>query len=376
MILQSRLLEKTVRIAPESNILFLNSAADPFVSFVMEQCATCTITLAEDNVTALQTALQSVGAQFIAPSHFAPNTIAPDHITSNTTHARVRHVPFHEYALSATPATMDVAVMNLLYQPGNAWMFYGLRLALYALKPGGKLYVVGAKDRGILTIAKRMDALFGNIETLEISKGFRVVCSHKHVGAQFIAPDTLASNTRDPNASEPGDLTLQVFAHGTLDEGTRLLLEALDEQHVRPDDEALDIGCGAGMIGLHIAKIASKGHVTMVDASLAAVAAAQQNVAESGLSNIRVLPSDGAQAVLSERFDLVVTNPPFHLGGMQTTAIAERFIREAAQVLRPHGRFYLVANRFLKYEPILRACFRDVREVGGDKRYKVLCGMP
>jgi 16S rRNA (guanine1207-N2)-methyltransferase len=381
MILQSRLLEKTVRIAPESNILFLNSAADPFVSFVMEQCGTCTITLAEDNVAALQTALQSVGAQFIAPSHFAPSHFASSHFVSNTTHTRVLHAPFHEYALREAPATMDVAVMNLLYQPSNAWMLYGLRLALYALKPGGKLYVVGAKDRGILTIAKRMQALFGNIETLEISKGFRVVCSHKHVGAQFItpnilAPDTLASNTRDPNASEPRDLTLQVFAHGTLDEGTRLLLEALDVQHVRPDDEALDIGCGAGIIGLHIAKIASEGHVTMVDASLAAVAVAKQNVTESGLSNIRVLPSDGAQAVLSERFDLVVTNPPFHLGGMQTTAIAERFIREAAQVLRPHGRFYLVANRFLKYEPILRACFRDVREIGGDKRYKVLCGMP
>jgi 16S rRNA (guanine1207-N2)-methyltransferase len=84
------------------------------------------------------------------------------------------------------------------------------------------------------------------------------------------------------------------------------------------------------------------------------------------------LASDGAQAVLQQRFDLVVTNPPFHAGGLQTTEIAQRFIREAAQVLKARGRFYLVANRFLKYEPALRAHFKKVEEVGGNTRYKVL----
>jgi 16S rRNA (guanine1207-N2)-methyltransferase len=110
----------------------------------------------------------------------------------------------------------------------------------------------------------------------------------------------------------------------------------------------------------------------MVDASLAAVDVARRRVEQSGLTNVQLLPSDGTRAVLSQRFDLVVTNPPFHQGGIQTTEIAERFIREAAQVLLPRGRFYLVANRFLKYEPTLRACFKTVEEVGGTTRYKVL----
>jgi len=162
---------------------------------------------------------------------------------------------------------------------------------------------------------------------------------------------------------------LRVFASNKLDEGTRLLLDALE---VQASDEALDIGCGAGLIGLHMARLASRGTVTMVDVSLAAVEATQHAITESGLTNVRVLPSDGAQAVLTQRFDLVATNPPFHQGGIQTGTIAERFIREAAQVLRSQGRFYLVANRFLKYEPILQACFQSVEEVGGDTRYKVL----
>ena len=165
------------------------------------------------------------------------------------------------------------------------------------------------------------------------------------------------------------DLSTHIFAASKLDEGTRLLLDVLE---VHPTDRALDIGCGAGFIGIHIAQRAHKGQVTMVDASLAAVAASQRAVNLSNLDNIRILSSNGVQAISNERFDLVVTNPPFHQGGIQTTSIAERFIHDAASVLQPGGRFYLVANRFLKYETTLQACFKNVQEVGGDSRYKVL----
>lgn len=76
------------------------------------------------------------------------------------------------------------------------------------------------------------------------------------------------------------------------------------------------------------------------------VAAAHRLLEQRGLTNAQVLASDGLQAVRDRRFDLVAMNPPFHLGGIQTTALAERFISEAAQALRPRRRFYLVANRF------------------------------
>ncbi len=343
MSLQSRLLTDTVRLAEHDHVLFLNSAADPFVSSAAQQLHTGTITLAEDNIASLHTAMYEL-------AHSSSGAVSH------------QHVAFHEYTSHEPAGTKDIAIMNILYQPGSTWIHYALRLAAYALKPGGRLYVLGAKDRGILSVAKRMQETFGNVATLAISKGQRVVCSRQsevtHLG-------TTNSSIDDPLAS----LLPLVFADSKLDEGTRLLIDALQ---VRPGDTALDIGCGAGFIGLHIARQATQGHVTMVDASLATVAVAQRRVAASDLTNITVLPSDGAQAVLQERFDLVVTNPPFHQGGIQTTAIAERFIREAAQVLRPHGRFYLVANRFLKYEPTLRAHFKELHEVGGNTRYKVL----
>jgi 16S rRNA (guanine1207-N2)-methyltransferase len=328
------LLCETVQYSLTDHVLILNSAADPFVRQLVERFASSSaggrVTLVEDNI--------ALAHELLSLANHVPT---------------VQHVAFHDYSVQAAPATIDVAVMNLLYQPNNSWMHYGLQTALDALKVGGRLYVVGAKDRGILTIAKRMEQLFGAVETLEISKGQRVLLARKSAATQTSVKGAV----------------LPVFADNKLDEGTRLLLDVLE---VHAADEALDIGCGAGLIGLHIARLASQGSVTMVDVSLAAVAASLLAVVESKLTNIRVVASDGAQAVLTQRFDLVVTNPPFHQGGIQTTAIAEHFIREAAQVLRPQGRFYLVANRFLKYEPVLRASFQHVEEVGGDTRYKVL----
>jgi 16S rRNA (guanine1207-N2)-methyltransferase len=243
--------------------------------------------------------------------------------------------------------------MNILYQPNNAWMLYGIQLAAYALKSGGRLYIEGAKDRGILSLGKRVQEIFGNLETLAISKGQRVICAIK----------------RKEQASAIAAPNLAAFAGGKMDEGTALLLEALD---VHVTDNALDLGCGNGFIGAFMAERASKGQVTLVDTSLTSVEAARRLLTERNLSNTRVLASDGVQAVRAQRFTLVATNPPFHQGGIQTTAVAERFIREAAQVLLPRGRFYLVANRFLKYEPICRACFSEVSEVAGNTRFKVL----
>ena len=385
--LHSSLLHETVQLAFDDRVLILNSAADPFVLEAAQLLTSGELILAEDNLASLEQFNKLVKAG-VTPQSPTNNLVGADLSRPSPiyrplereparTRLLIRHVPFHEYTLHDAPATIDVAILNLLYQPSNAWMLYGLQLATYALKPAGRLYVVGAKDRGILTIAKRMQSLFGNLETLIISKGHRVVCSHEepnspdlhsqNVGVPLAG--TLANATGATLAKPVPNLLPTTFAGDKMDEGTRLLIESLE---VHTTDIALDIGCGTGYIGMHIAHLARKGHVTMVDASLVAVDVAQNLIEQSGMTNVQVLASNGTQAVKAQRFDLVVTNPPFHLGGIQTIEIGERFIREAAQVLRPRGRFYLVANRFLKYESTLRACFHTVEEVGGNTRYKVL----
>lgn len=328
------LLTEAVESRPGEHVLIINSASDPCVPHLAQRAGIGELVLAEDSIAARTQAEAAL-------SELSKSGL------------RLRHVAFHEYTKKEAPAQMDSAVMNILYQPNNAWMLYGVQLAAFALKRGGRLYIEGAKDRGILSLGKRVQEIFGNLETLAISKGQRVICAvkRKEPTSAIAAPD------------------LAAFAGGKMDEGTALLLEALD---VHVTDNALDLGCGSGFIGAFLAEQAGKGQVTLVDTSLTSVEAARRLLEERGLSNVRVLASDGTQAVRDQRFTLVATNPPFHLGGLQTTAVAERFIREAAQVLLPRGRFYLVANRFLRYEPVCRACFGEVREVAGNARFKVL----
>jgi 16S rRNA (guanine1207-N2)-methyltransferase len=132
----------------------------------------------------------------------------------------------------------------------------------------------------------------------------------------------------------------------------------------------LDLGCGCGVIGLVAAREGAD-WVDMVDANLLAVACARENVARQGLTNTRTLAGDVVDAVRGERYDVVVTNPPFHVGDAADVTVAHAFIEGAGAVLRPGGRFYLVANRPLLYEPILRARFAAVERIAASNRYAV-----
>jgi 16S rRNA (guanine1207-N2)-methyltransferase len=75
---------------------------------------------------------------------------------------------------------------------------------------------------------------------------------------------------------------------------------------------------------------------------------------------------------LDRRFDVVITNPPFHQGVGVDYEVACQFVRDATRVLRPGGRLFLVANRFLRYGDLIREVFGNVDTAHADHRYHVL----
>jgi release factor glutamine methyltransferase len=93
---------------------------------------------------------------------------------------------------------------------------------------------------------------------------------------------------------------------------TELLVE-LALQRVPPEAAArvLDLGTGSGAIALALARERPGAQLTAVDASAPALALAQRNAARLGLSNLRFLRSDWFSALAGERFELVVSNPPY-----------------------------------------------------------------
>lgn len=76
-----------------------------------------------------------------------------------------------------------------------------------------------------------------------------------------------------------------------------------------PRGRAVDLGTGSGAIALALAQRRPEAQVTAVDRSADALAVAQANAERLGLA-VRLLQGDWLQG-MSERFDLIVSNPPY-----------------------------------------------------------------
>ena len=77
----------------------------------------------------------------------------------------------------------------------------------------------------------------------------------------------------------------------------------------------LDLGTGSGAIALSIAHTRPDIEVTAVDASQEALDIVQENVRRLNIGNVRLLRSDWFAALAGERFDLILSNPPYIADG-------------------------------------------------------------
>ena len=77
-----------------------------------------------------------------------------------------------------------------------------------------------------------------------------------------------------------------------------------------PGARVLDIGTGSGALAVSIARLAKDAVVTAVDVSDTALAIAERNARENG-ANVRFVKSNCFEALAGEKFDMIVSNPPY-----------------------------------------------------------------
>ena len=157
-----------------------------------------------------------------------------------------------------------------------------------------------------------------------------------------------------------------MFSAAALDDGTALLLQTLD--HL-PQGDILDVGCGAGVIGATIKQKKPQANLWMSDIHALALASTRKTLAENGLQ-AEVLASD-VFSEISVKFDLIISNPPFHDGLDTAYRAVNELIAQAKWHLRPGGELRLVANRHLAYADLLAQHFGHFEVLAQNNQFKV-----
>lgn len=254
------------------------------------------------------------------------------------------------------------------------WLVLAARVAAE-----GHVLVAGANQAGGRTAIRDALSLFRGLRdetygqrhrAARFEVGMRPPISPAWTMDNGIWPGTFATLRLQVGDAPPRPLkTLPgVFSASRLDDGTRMLLDNLV---VQPGERVLDAGCGCGVIGMS-AVDQGAGAVDMVDTGLLAVTVARVNAQCE--PRVRVLAGDVYSATGDTRYDLIVSNPPFHQGKALDGSVAARLIDEAPAHLRPGGRLVLVANAFLPYTARLESVFQHVETVANTGRYQVVRG--
>lgn len=254
--------------------------------------------------------------------------------------------------------------MIVLAPPGTVERRYTTALALRVLAPGGSLTVMAPKDKGGSRIAKELKS-FG-CDVAETSRRHHRICTAERPSALAGIDEALAEG--GPRFDETLGLWTWpgVFSWNRLDPGSALL-----EQNLPPlSGRGADFGCGIGILARAILVSPKVEHLDMLDIDHRAVAMAARNIDDTR-ANIRW--ADIRSGTELKGLDFVVMNPPFHDGGAEDQSLGQAFIRRAAEALRPGGVLWLVANRHLPYEAVLKTVFKRVTpkiEANGYKIYE------
>ncbi|MDF2561040.1 MAG: methyltransferase protein [Microbacterium sp.] len=221
----------------------------------------------------------------------------------------------------------------------------------------------------------------------------------------------VASDARPMPADPPFPVTAQhdgltlvahggAFAGARLDIGTRVLLDVLGlggsqlrkNVLVRAENRAdgpenggssgvvngdrpsrvLDLGCGTGALAVSYALAHPEAQVIATDRSAAAVASARATAAANGVADrVTVTHDDAASEIPDASVDIVLLNPPFHLGTSVHTGAATRLFEAAARVLRPGGELFTVYNSSLGYRAELTRLIGPTEQVERTPKFTV-----
>jgi 16S rRNA (guanine1207-N2)-methyltransferase len=194
----------------------------------------------------------------------------------------------------------------------------------------------------------------------------------------LIASDPLRAEGTPPYpvTEHNAELDLDICAHGAvfagtrLDIGTRFLLTFLPE--IPAAARAVDLGCGTGILAAMYARRNPGAEVLATDRSAAAVASAGATARANGLAaSITAVQDDAMSTFPAGSADLILLNPPFHLGSSVHAGAGLKLFEAAGRVLAPGGQLWTVFNSHLRYMPALERLVGPTTVKGRNPKFTV-----
>ncbi|WP_158965876.1 methyltransferase [Paraglaciecola sp. L3A3] len=170
-----------------------------------------------------------------------------------------------------------------------------------------------------------------------------------------------------------------VFARQQLDIGARFMLQHFSKLPSFDNKNIVDLGCGNGVLGLHILEKSQSAKVIFTDESYMAIASSKLNVENNHpqlLDNCKFIVNncldDFAEKSTVKTIDLVLCNPPFHQQNTITDHIAWQMFKDSKDLLTKGGQIFVIGNRHLDYPAKLKRLFSKVTIVATDRKFSIL----
>jgi len=148
------------------------------------------------------------------------------------------------------------------------------------------------------------------------------------------------------------DLTLDVSTHTLIPRSdTESLIDWVLEQSFQPN-HILDLGTGTGALALALAQEFPKASVLGVDLIEQAVELAAHNKLKNNIENARFIQSSWFENVPKQRFELIVSNPPYIDEGDEHLSQGDvQFEPKSALVANNHGfaDLFYIAKQSIHY---------------------------
>ena len=266
---------------------------------------------------------------------------------------------------SLTAEATDVADCDTLiyYWPKNKpEALYQLTNILSLMPVGTDIFVVGENRSGVRS-AEQMLAEFAPLNKVDSARRCGLYHGRLEKQPSFNADSYWGEYPLDGLTIKtlPG-----VFSRDGLDVGSQLLVNTLTP-HTK--GKVLDVGCGAGVLATVLASHSPKVRLSLCDVSAPAVEASRATLAANGIEG-EVFASNVFSDVTG-RFDMIISNPPFHDGLQTSLEAAQQLIRGAVRHLNSGGELRIVANAFLPYPKVLDETFGFHEVIAQTGRFKV-----